>query len=241
MATPADRTKDVVLTLATRPGMSRANLRARWAINWSARLRPTAFRRAFYSREDKHLLDSVANQAGIALENIGLAEKMADRIEADRRAAQEMEFGRQVQARLFPQKLPLLRTLDYAGTCIQARKVGGDYYDFLELRPGRVALVMADISGKGVPGALLMANLQANLRTQYAMAVENLEELLVSVNRLFYENTSDSSYATLFFVDYDDATGCLRYVNCGHLPPLLLRDNKQNGRQPISAASHFSH
>jgi phosphoserine phosphatase RsbU/P len=178
-----------------------------------------------YSREDKHLLDSVANQFGIALENISLAEKMAERIDAERRVTQEMEFARQVQARLFPQKLPSLRTLDYAGTCIQARKVGGDYYDFLELRPGRVALVMADISGKGVPGALLMANLQANLRTQYAMAVENLEDLLVSVNRLFYENTSDSSYATLFFADYDDATGRLRYVNCGHLPPLLLRSS----------------
>jgi len=176
-----------------------------------------------YSGEDKRLLESVAAQAGIALENIRLAEKMAERMEADRRAAQEMDIARQVQARLFPQKLPAMQTLEYTGACIQARKVGGDYYDFLELRPGRLALVLADIAGKGVSGALLMANLQANLRSQYALAVDDLPRLLTSVNRLFFENSGDASYATLFFADYDDSTRKLRYANCGHLSPLLLR------------------
>ena len=176
-----------------------------------------------YSGEDKDLLDAVAAQAGIALENVHLAEKMAERIEADRRITQEMEFARQVQARLFPQKLPVMKTLEYTGRCIQARKVGGDYYDFLELHAGRLALVLADVAGKGVSGALLMANLQANLRSQYAMAVDNLPQLLASVNRLFYESTDDASYATVFFADYDDSTRKLRYANCGHLPPLLLR------------------
>jgi len=176
-----------------------------------------------YSGEDKRLLDSVAAQAGIALENIALAEKMAERMEADRRLAQEMEIARQVQARLFPQKPPAMRTLEYTGGCIQARKVGGDYYDFLELCPGRLAMVLADIAGKGVSGALLMANLQANLRSQYALAVDDLPRLLASVNRLFYENSGDASYATLFFADYDDSSRKLRYANCGHLPPLLLR------------------
>ena len=175
-----------------------------------------------YSREDKRLLDSVASQAGMALENIRLAEEMAARLEAEHRANQEMEFARQVQSRLFPQKAPPLETLEYSGTCIQARQVGGDYYDFLELRPGRVALVLADIAGKGISGALLMANLQANLRSQYAMALSDLAELLVSANRLFYQNTGDSSYATLFFADYDDRSRRLRYVNCGHLAPLLV-------------------
>jgi sigma-B regulation protein RsbU (phosphoserine phosphatase) len=176
-----------------------------------------------YSGEDKRLLDSVAAHAGVALENIRLAEKMAERMEADRRTAQEMEIARQVQARLFPQKLPAMKTLEYTGACIQARKVGGDYYDFLELRPGRLALVLADIAGKGVSGALLMANLQANLRSQYAMAVDDLPRLLDTVNRLFYENSNDASYATLFFADYNDSSRKLRYANCGHLPPLLLR------------------
>ncbi|HEX5413341.1 MAG TPA: SpoIIE family protein phosphatase [Terriglobia bacterium] len=176
-----------------------------------------------YSREDKRLLASVATQAGIAMESIHLGEEIAERLEAERHAAREMEFARQVQARLFPQKFPHLHTVEYAGGCAPAREVGGDYYDFLELGPGRLALVLADIAGKGVSGALLMANLQANLRSQYALALTDIRQLLNSVNRLFYENTGDSSYATLFFGDYDDSTRRLRYVNCGHLPPLLLR------------------
>jgi sigma-B regulation protein RsbU (phosphoserine phosphatase) len=176
-----------------------------------------------YSSEDRRLLASVASQAGVALESIALTERMAERIEAERRSLHELEMARQVQARLFPQKFPTLRNLEYAGRCIQARQVGGDYYDFLELAPGRVGFVLADIAGKGFSGALLMANLQANLRSQYAMAVEDLPRLLASVNRLFYESTGDASYATLFFVDYDDSTSKLRYANCGHLPALLLR------------------
>ena len=191
-----------------------------------------------YSSEDKHLLGSVASHVGIALENIRLAEKMAERMEADRRTAQEMDIARQVQARLFPQKLPPMKTLEYTGGCIQARKVGGDYYDFLELRPGRLALVLADIAGKGVSGALLMANLQANLRSQYAVAVDDLPRLLASVNRLFYESTDDASYATLFFADYDDSNRKLRYANCGHLPPLLLRASG-NSTDQVSGNPNF--
>jgi serine phosphatase RsbU (regulator of sigma subunit) len=178
-----------------------------------------------YSREDKSLLAAVASQAGAALESIRLGERIAERIEAERRTAQEMEFAREVQARLLPQKLPQLKTLEYTAGCIPARQVGGDYYDFLELRPGRLALVLADIAGKGVSGALLMANLQANLRSQYAMALDDLPRLLRSVNHLFYENTPESSYATLFFADYDDSSRRLRFVNCGHCPPMLLRSN----------------
>jgi len=178
-----------------------------------------------YSGEDKHLLDSVASQAGITLENISLAEKMVEQIEAERRTAVEMDIARRVQARLFPQKLPPLATLDYVGGCVQARQVGGDYYDFLDMGPGVVGLVLADISGKGMSGALLMANLQANLRSQYAVALDDLPRLLKSVNRLFYENTTDESYATMFFGVYDDASRKLRYANCGHIAPLILAND----------------
>jgi sigma-B regulation protein RsbU (phosphoserine phosphatase) len=176
-----------------------------------------------YSGEDKHLLDAVATQAGIALDNISLAEKMAERMEVERRAAMEMDIARSVQARLFPQKLPPLETLEYVGGCVQARQVGGDYYDFLDMGPGVVGIVLADISGKGMSGALLMANLQANLRSQYAVALDDLPRLLQSVNRLFYENTTEESYATMFFGVYDDSCRKLRYANCGHIAPLILR------------------
>jgi phosphoserine phosphatase RsbU/P len=147
----------------------------------------------------------------------------AQQQEAQRRAAQEMEIARQVQARLFPQTLPPLRTLEYAGVCRQARQVGGDYYDFLDLGQERLGLVVGDIAGKGIAAALLMANLQANLRSQCATALELPHRFLRSVNRLFYENTADSAYATLFFAEYDDRARRLRYANCGHLSGLLLR------------------
>jgi serine phosphatase RsbU (regulator of sigma subunit)/catechol 2,3-dioxygenase-like lactoylglutathione lyase family enzyme len=151
--------------------------------------------------------------------------ELAERLEAERRATQELEIARQVQARLFPQVLPPLRTLEYAGACIQARRVGGDYYDFLSLGRDRLGLVIGDIAGKGIAGALLMANLQANLRSQCAIALDQPERFLRSVNQLFFENTADSAYATLFFAEYDDRTGRLRYANCGHLPALLLRSD----------------
>jgi len=150
---------------------------------------------------------------------------LAGRLESERRAAQELEIAKQVQAGLFPQTLPPLKTLEYAGLCIQARKVGGDYYDFLNLGQERLGLVIGDISGKGIAAALLMANLQANLRSQCAIALDQPQRLMCSVNRLFCENTPDGSFATLFFAEYDDATGRLRYANCGHLPALLLRSD----------------
>jgi serine phosphatase RsbU (regulator of sigma subunit)/uncharacterized glyoxalase superfamily protein PhnB len=147
----------------------------------------------------------------------------AEKLEAERRAAQELDIAKRVQARLFPQTLPPLRTLEYAGVCVQAREVGGDYYDFLNLGQARMGLVIGDTSGKGIGAALLMANLQANLRSQSAIALAEPQRFLQSVNQLFCENTTDSAYATLFFGEYDDHDGRLRYANCGHYSPLLLR------------------
>jgi serine phosphatase RsbU (regulator of sigma subunit) len=149
----------------------------------------------------------------------------AERREAERRAAHELEIARQVQARLFPQRLPELESLEYAGACVQTRRVGGDYYDFLDLGQARLCLVLGDIAGKGIAAALLMANLQANLRSQCATAVEQPELLLRSVNRLFYENTAENAYATLFYAEFDDRTCRLRYANCGHPPGLVVQND----------------
>jgi len=148
---------------------------------------------------------------------------LAQRQEEERRAAQEIEIAKQVQARLFPQIRPDARTLEYAGLCLQARQVGGDYFDFLDLGQHRLGLVIGDVSGKGIAAALLMANLQANLRSQSATALDHPELFLRNVNRLFYENTIDSAYASLFFAEYCDDSRRLRYANCGHLSGLILR------------------
>ena len=150
---------------------------------------------------------------------------IAAKLESERRAAHELEIAKQVQARLFPQVMPAVSTLEYAGICIQAREVGGDYYDFLGLGPGHLGFALADIAGKGIAAALIMANLQANLRTQSTIAWLEPQRFLQSVNDLFYENTAESVYASLFFGIYDDQTRSLRYANCGHLCALLLRDD----------------
>jgi serine phosphatase RsbU (regulator of sigma subunit) len=147
----------------------------------------------------------------------------AARLQAERQAAHDLAIAKQVQTRLFPQRQPPIRTLLYAGICHPARTVGGDYYDFLDLGTRRLGLVVADIAGKGIGAALLMANFQAALRSQCATAWDQPERFLHSVNQLLYENTADGDYATLFFAEYDDDTRKLRYSNCGHPPALLLR------------------
>jgi serine phosphatase RsbU (regulator of sigma subunit) len=156
--------------------------------------------------------------------------------QAEQRAAHELEIAMQVQARLFPQRLPPMRSLEYAGACVQTLRVGGDYYDFLDLGRDRLGLVIGDIAGKGMPAALLMANLQANLRSQCATAVDQPERFLQTVNRLFFESTADNAYATFFYSEFDDGTGRLRYANCGHLPALVLRESGAVDRLEATAS-----
>jgi phosphoserine phosphatase RsbU/P len=146
--------------------------------------------------------------------------KQAD---SERRRKSELEIAANVQQKLFPRNLRPMETLDYAAQCVAAREVGGDYYDFLEVADRTVGVVLADVSGKGVPAALLMANLQACFRSQPPGALLRPADALVTVNRLFFESTSSERFATLFFGVYNDRTRRLRYVNCGHNAPLLLR------------------
>jgi sigma-B regulation protein RsbU (phosphoserine phosphatase) len=175
-----------------------------------------------YSGEDKRLLAAVATQAVTALENMRMAEEIAERMEAERRVAREMEIAQEVQARLLPQVQPQLESLDCAAQCIQARSVGGDYFDFLDLGPGRTGLVLADVSGKGVHAALMMANLQAQLRILSGIAPFDPVRLLKQVNLMVWRSTAAQHFATLFFGVYDDSTRLLEYVNCGHNPPVWL-------------------
>ncbi len=138
-------------------------------------------------------------------------------------AAADMALAGRVQARFLPQGGARLRTLDVAAACAEARGVGGDAYDVLALGDGQVGLVVADASGKGLPGALLVAYLQASLRSQGERARTDLAGLLQTANSVFHAATEPEHFATLFFGVYEDASRTLRYANCGHPPPLLLR------------------
>ena len=178
-----------------------------------------------YSGEDMRLLAVVSLQSALTVQTICLGEEMATRIEAERRAEHEVEIAKEVQRQLLPARAPERAGFASAGECIQAKSVGGDYYDFVELEADRVGFVLADVSGKGIAAALLMANLQATLRSQYTGPRKDPARLLEDVNRLFFASTPGNRYATLFLAEFNPATRELRYVNCGHVPPVLARSS----------------
>jgi sigma-B regulation protein RsbU (phosphoserine phosphatase) len=172
-----------------------------------------------YSAEDRELVRAAAQQAAVALDYTRLIGRVAEQ-EAMKR---ELDIARDVQAGLLPQKRPAVAGLDYDGTCRMAREVGGDYFDFLDLGAGRLGLALGDISGKGVSAALLMASLQALLRSIARHSVDEPAALVKQINESLAESTDSSKFATFFYAVYDPASKTLSYVNAGHNPPLLLR------------------
>jgi sigma-B regulation protein RsbU (phosphoserine phosphatase) len=119
----------------------------------------------------------------------------------------------------------LVPGLDYAGKCRPAQGVGGDYYDFLELPAGQFGIAIGDVSGKGIPAALLMASLQASLRGQTIDGRTDLANLMGNLNRLIFATTPSNRYATFFYGQYDPASRNFVYVNGGHNPPMVFRGN----------------
>lgn len=178
-----------------------------------------------YSASDARLLRTVAIQTGMALENSRLSEAIAHEVAQRELLNREIEIAREVQQRLFPQNLPEIPALEYAGHCRPARGVGGDYYDFLALSSGRLGLAIGDVSGKGVPAALLMASLQASVRGQ-SQAAGRVADLMTNVNRLVCDASPENRYVTFFYGEFDPVTRRLVYTNGGHNPPLLLRGSE---------------
>ena len=176
-----------------------------------------------YSASDLRMLGLVAAQTAMALENSLLAEEVAAEAANRERLNRELEIARQVQERLFPQKIPQPEGYELAGACRPARSVGGDYYDFLTLEDGRVVFVQADVSGKGVGPALLMASLQAMVRSLVHRADQPLAEAVTTINTLLYQSSTASHYATMFVAVLDPASRMLTYCNAGHNPPAILR------------------
>jgi sigma-B regulation protein RsbU (phosphoserine phosphatase) len=141
------------------------------------------------------------------------------------RLENEISIAREVQNQLFPSTLPSVPGVEIEAICKAARSVSGDYYDFIQLSPTHIAIAIADISGKGISAALLMASLQAALRSQLlADGTERLStaELVARLNKHLVRNTGDDRFATFFIAVYDSATRTLRYTNAGHLPSFLI-------------------
>ena len=139
------------------------------------------------------------------------------------RLSGELEMAAKVQQGLFPRVLPEAPGLDYAGICRPARGVSGDYYDFLALGDGKLGLLLADVSGKGMSAALLGASLHAVVRANAVSAGDRCGEVLAKASHLLYETTTAERYATVFYGVYDPAARLLTYANAGHYPPMLVR------------------
>src|SRR5260370_11861504 len=141
------------------------------------------------------------------------------------RLENEISIAREVQNQLFPRTLPSVPGVEIEVICKAARSVSGDYYDFSQLSRTHVAMAIADISGKGISAALLMARLQAALRSQMlseGSARMSTAELVSRLNKHLVRNTGDDRFATFFIAVYDSATRMLRYTNAGHVPAFLI-------------------
>ncbi len=180
-----------------------------------------------FSGSDIRLLDSVAAQTGLALENGRLTAAISAEVAARAKYTRELEIAHDVQERLFPQECAAVAGLDYAGACRPALGVGGDYYDFILLSPTRLGIAIGDVSGKGMPAALLMATLRAFLRGQTMQPIDgqprDLTHVMANLNRLVFESSAANRYATFFYGELDVATRELTYANGGHNPPMLFR------------------
>jgi len=134
-----------------------------------------------------------------------------------------VQIAQQVQERLFPRKPPHIPNLDCQGVCRPARGIAGDYYDFIALDGGHAGIAVADVAGKGLPAALLMASLQAALRSLVSVSDEGPATLARDLNAQMCALTEPTRFATLFWGVFDEQQRALAYVNAGHNPPLLFR------------------
>lgn len=172
-----------------------------------------------YSDDDRSLVEAIGRLALQSVRTGYLLDEQAEK----QRMEEEVRLARSVQERLLPQRLPDVPGADLAVVALPSRAVGGDLYDALVLPDGRLFLAIADVTGKGLPASLLMANLQACLHVLFPDGLDPLADAVSRVNRVICENTSTATFITAFFCTYDPASHALAYVNAGHNPPYLVR------------------
>jgi sigma-B regulation protein RsbU (phosphoserine phosphatase) len=167
------------------------------------------------------MLNTFANHAVVAIEN---ALYFKDSIEK-KDLEKELAVAKKIQETLFPKQIPDFRSVEIAALNLPCREIGGDYYDLLKINDDKLGLAIADVSGKGIPASLLMANLQACLRT-LTKANLSSKDIVSRINNLIYENTDEAQYITFFYGELDAKEHKLTYCNAGHNPPILLRNDE---------------
>ena len=174
-----------------------------------------------YNDSDIEFIYSTGSLAIISLENQKLFKEALEK----QKMEEELEIARDIQRNLLPSFIPQFTSFEIAGENISSKQVGGDYFDIIKLSENNFYVAIADVSGKGVPASLLMANIQAFLKIICTQGIK-IDEATGIMNDLITENTSDGRFITFFWSIFDELKKTMTYVNAGHNPPLLIRDNK---------------
>lgn len=182
-----------------------------------------------FSDEDLRLLTLLANLAAVKIENAKLIEQAIEKEKMEK----ELALASQIQKDFLPQENPACDNFDIAGSNIPCHQVGGDYYDFIEIDPCRLGIVIADVSGKGVSASLLMASLRAALHSEIH-PLYALEEMATKLNDFVHRSSASNSFITFFFCELNRENGDLLYVNAGHNPPLILK--KKGGIERLESS-----
>ncbi|MBZ5538503.1 MAG: SpoIIE family protein phosphatase [Acidobacteriia bacterium] len=171
-----------------------------------------------FSEADAELLQFISNSAAIAIEKAMLHQHLLE----SKRIESQLKIARQVQAGLLPAQPPSLAGYDISAINLPNSEIGGDYFDYIPLPHGKLGIAIADVSGKGVPAALIMATFRAALRTRVRLD-SSISRVMQSVNTFLLESVGSSDFVTAVFGALDPRSGRFAYSNCGHNPPLILR------------------
>lgn len=165
-----------------------------------------------------NFIQTLTNIIVVAIEN----KRMAKQSIKQESVKKELEFASEMQRLLFPGELPSNQKIDISAKYLSHSQVSGDYYDYIQLNEDEFIICIADVSGKGVAAAMLMANFQATVRTLYAYQRFNLEDLVHELNHKFYDSAKGEKFVTFFIAEYNSKTRKLNYVNAGHNWPILI-------------------
>lgn len=174
-----------------------------------------------FSNEDRRLLSIIGSQSAQIIENARLLEEEKRLISLQ----EELNMASAIQRKLLPDTPPDIPGYQLFATNIPAKSVGGDYYDFVPLSDDRLAFCIADITGKGMPAAMLMASLQATFRSQ-VLVDDDCAVCITRTNKLLYRNTESTKFATMIYGALDPKTGIVKYTNGGHDCPILFKKNQ---------------
>lgn len=176
-----------------------------------------------YTEYDFNFLNSLSNLALMSIQKTYLLEQQIEK----ERMEEEIRLARDIQIKLFPDTIPEIPNIDISAINIPSREVGGDYYDFLLDKSGKLHATIADVTGKGIPASLLMANMQSMMHMITPLNI-NLPDAVAQINNIMYQNTPSDKFVTFFWGAFDPEDRSLCYINAGHNPPVLIRGkNKQ--------------